>query len=108
MYTEEIFNSVWRDENKYKLSGTPEITSYDECKEISEVKIWETLYYEPGGVGVYLAHNPKCDLLIIVHEFFIEHNELIECYNVSKDFLNIVNRLDDLEIRVIDRILHQK
>lgn len=104
IYTNEIFSNNWRLDDDYRLSGIPEIQSNKKVKSISDVDVWKILYYEPGNVGVYRAHDPDCELLIIVHELFIEDRETIEVYHVSSQFKEIIDRLDSLGITVIDRI----
>ena len=104
IYTDEIFSQTWRFEETYKLSGVPAITSYCECNEIENIKMWKILYYEPGGVGVYRAHDPCCNLLIIVHELFLANKETIKIYDIEKDFYTIIKKLNSIGINVIDQI----
>lgn len=104
IYKDEIFTHVWRSENNFRLNGVPIVKSNKKVENISDVDVWKILYYEPGNVGVYRAHDPNCELLIIVHELFIEDQETIEIYHVPSQFKEIIDRLDSLDITVIDRI----
>jgi hypothetical protein len=38
---------------------------------IDDVTIWEQLYYQPGNVGIYVAHCPYAEFYLIVFELFL-------------------------------------
>jgi hypothetical protein len=38
---------------------------------IDDVTIWEQLYYQPGNVGIYVAHCPYAEFYIVVFELFL-------------------------------------
>jgi len=104
IYKEELFRCVWRSDDNYRLTGIPQIQSNIKPYSLDDVNVWQILYYEPGNIGVYKAHDPCCDLLIIVHELFIEVKDTIEMYNVNIEYDKIIKRLEDLDIKVIDQI----
>jgi len=103
LYSKEIFSCTWRFSEEYKLYGEP-VIEFKECNNFSEIDVWEKIYYEPGGVGVYRSHSPDSKHLIIVHELFLELPQSIEFYRIEEDFTSIITRLDSIGISVIDRI----
>lgn len=104
IYTEEIFSNLWRFNSSSKLDGNPIIQTYKKCNNIEDINLWEILFYEPGGVAVYRAYDPYCDLLMIVHEILLTDKNTIELYHIETEFRKIINRLQDLGISVNDRI----
>ena len=104
IYTEEIFSVTWRIDPSYKIDGNPIFKNSKQCEHIEEIKLWEILFYQPGGIGVYRAFDPYCDMLIIVHELFINDTNTIEKYFIEKEFGIIINRLKELGVKVIDQI----
>lgn len=102
-YTHEIFSCIWQFFPEYKLQGHP----IKECRKFcnfEDIEIWEKLYYEPGGVGVYRSYSPVDNYIIIVFELFLNLPQSIELYNIENNFDSIITRLDSLNIKVINRI----
>ena len=47
---------------------------------IDDVTIWEQLYYQPGNVGIYVAHCPYAEFYIVVYELFLNTPQGIVTY----------------------------
>jgi hypothetical protein len=39
--------------------------------EISDVVLWEQIYYEPGIIGVYASWDPKEEFYLVTYNFFL-------------------------------------
>jgi hypothetical protein len=61
---DEVFNPSWMDSNKLILPPKTEWT-YDREMQIEDVDIWEQLYYETGGIGVYVSWAPYAEFYMI-------------------------------------------
>jgi hypothetical protein len=88
--THNIFNSPWEDElwddnwfNSNKLVLPPN-RPWDYKKElkIEDVQIWEQIYFESGGTGLYAAWDPYAEMYLITKNLHAKDlkNQYIETF----------------------------
>lgn len=84
-WEEEVYNPNWIDSDKLILPpGGPDDPKYQwdynrEMK-IEDVDIWEQLYYQGGGLGVYAAWAPYAEFYMITHWGLMFLSDRIETY----------------------------
>lgn len=95
--TPEILDMPWED---LTVSITPIATfpwHGDRHIRVEDVEFWETIYYEKGNVGVYVAHRPHCEFYMITINQMLDTPFGIETYrNVSK----VISRCKSLGIEL--------
>jgi hypothetical protein len=60
----EVFESKWMDSNKIEVPPHPKWDYSRELK-IEDVDIWEVIYEQSGGVGVYAAWCPNAEFYLV-------------------------------------------
>lgn len=65
---------------------------------IEEIKVWEQIYYEPGIVGIYAAHDPNIEFYMITYNFFIDRNFGIETFYGEEGVNAIIHKTKQLGI----------
>jgi hypothetical protein len=60
----EVFESKWMDSNKIEVPPHPEWDYSRELK-IEDIDIWEVIYEQGGGVGVYAAWCPNAEFYLV-------------------------------------------
>lgn len=67
--TEQILNNPW---DSYSDLSAPKKYEWLESYKasFSDIEIWEQIYFQPGGIGVYAAWSPFVEIYIIVHNLF--------------------------------------
>jgi hypothetical protein len=76
--TEQILNSPWEDIEPLIKNQTlswdklpPQIYwDYNKDLTIDDIKLWETIYYDGGGIGIYAAWSPDAEFYVIVHNLY--------------------------------------
>lgn len=82
---QDILLTPW-DENFSKENSfypyLPKSVVWDQIREItiSDVTIWEQIYYESGNVGIYAAYNPHSELYLITYNLFFYTNYKFEVF----------------------------
>jgi len=78
-WEDELFNPNWFDSDKVVL---PPKYDWDYSRElqIKDVDIWEQIYYQGGGLGLYAAWLPYAEFYMIVHHLFMYKNNSIETF----------------------------
>jgi hypothetical protein len=61
---DEVFNPNWMDSDKLVLPPKTN-WSYDRDMQIEDVDIWEQLYYDTGGIGVYVSWAPYAEFYLL-------------------------------------------
>lgn len=76
----EIFDDNWMDSDKLMLPPTNE-WDYSRTLQIEDIDIWEVLYEQGGGVGVYAAWTPYAEFYLIRTGQYLEMQGLgVETY----------------------------
>lgn len=75
--TQDILSNPWQEkfsEETARYPYIPKSLAWDQNIEmtVSDVVLWEQLYYEPGNVGVYAAYNPYAEFYLITYNLFFE------------------------------------
>jgi hypothetical protein len=63
-WEDELFSDNWMDTNKVYTPST-KVWDYKRELRIEDVDIWEVLYEQGGGVGVYAAWEPYAEFYLI-------------------------------------------
>ena len=65
-WNEEVFEENW---SNYDKPFYPETLEWDYSRElsISDIEIWEQIYYESGNRGVYAAYRPYAEFYMITN-----------------------------------------
>ena len=73
--TQHIFNHPWEEELVELPSSSylPKVNKLkiDSNVILSDIKLWEQIYYKKGNIGIYAAWDPYIEYYIIVHNLFI-------------------------------------
>jgi hypothetical protein len=69
----EVFDPNWMNSNKVEM---PPKQDWDYARElqIEDVDIWEVIYEQGGGVGVYAAWNPYAEFYLLRTGWWNERN----------------------------------
>lgn len=83
--TDEIFLASTTLENNFGVDDAPSMSEWHYGTEISvdKIRYWETVYYQPGSLGIYAAHDPYVEYYILVPDFFLENIEIYYGMNAS-------------------------
>lgn len=78
-WEDELFNPNWMDSDKLQL---PPKREWDYKRELylEDVNIWEVLFHQGGGIGVYAAWDPYAEFYLITLPYFIIKENSIETY----------------------------
>jgi hypothetical protein len=60
----EVFETKWMDSNKVEVPPHPE-WDYSRELQLEDVDIWEVIYEQGGGVGVYAAWCPHAEYYLL-------------------------------------------
>lgn len=76
---DEVFNENWSDSDKLIL---PPRYDWDYKRElqIEDVDIWEQIYYQGGGLGLYAAWCPYAEFYMITHHLFKIKTNAVETF----------------------------
>ena len=64
--TQNILHSQWQIQSVPEPTAAQRDWHYVNQMRIEDVETWETVYYQPGVVGVYAAHDPLAEFYAIV------------------------------------------
>lgn len=77
--SDEVFDENWMDSDKLVLPPTIK-WDYSREMKIEDVDIWEVIYYQGGGLGLYAAWMPYAEFYMITHHLLLYKNDAIETY----------------------------
>jgi hypothetical protein len=66
---DEVFNENWMDSNQLILPKTKK-WDYERELTIEDVDIWEQIYFESGGTGLYAAWEPYAEFYLITNKLY--------------------------------------
>jgi hypothetical protein len=77
--THQILNNPWKEDipNVDPFPAVkPPMTSWKSSSpiKISDVVLWEQIYYEPGVIGVYAAWDPNEEFYLMTYNCFLGEN----------------------------------
>ena len=86
--TEEILTAQWNDEeirvelDPSKLEPPPpkQFGVYMPDLKIKDIRLWETLYYKGGSIGIYAAWDPYSEFFLITYNLFLGTSAGIEVF----------------------------
>ena len=99
--TEEIFKNPWS--NVGNLIDTPpkiENWDYTDVVSISTVNLWETLFFQPGNIGIYASWDPYIEYYILTHNLFLDFQPSILEFYGSGSNKQIIQKCKDLKIEI--------
>jgi hypothetical protein len=100
--TIDILSNPWSFEfsEENAISNLPSSILWESDEEItvSDVLLWEQLYYEPGNVGVYTAYNPYAEFYLITYNLFFETELKFETFYGKTAAQQCYNRATELGI----------
>ena len=96
-WEDELFNPNWMDSNTLIL---PPKKEWDYARElqIEDIEVWEQLYYEGGGLGVYAAWDPYAEFYMITKKYFTILPDGIETYYGENAQKMVQKRIKELNI----------
>ena len=104
---DELFNPNWMDSDKLVLPPKKD-WDYKEPLKLENVNIWEVLYEESNGVGVYAAYDPYAEFYLITTGFDRYNYKVINEFNYYPRYVeeyygknaqkNVIQRMKDLNI----------
>ena len=92
----EVFESKWMDSNKIETPPNP-TWDYSRELQIEDVDIWEVIYEQGGGVGVYASWCPYAEFYLIRTGWQNAPNN-IETYYGAGAQKTVQKRMEDLKI----------
>ena len=92
----EVFESKWMDSNKVETPPSPK-WDYSRELQIEDVDIWEVIYEQGGGVGVYAAWCPSAEFYLVRTGWWNVPNN-IETYYGSGANSKVQARMKELGI----------
>jgi len=115
-WEDELFDENWMDSDKLVL---PPKLNWDYARElqIEDVDIWEVIYQQGGGVGVYASWSPYAEFYLITLPFFKYRENGFETYygpgaqeavQIRMRELNIPFSLNEVWVENEDMWLYQK
>lgn len=96
---DELFDPNWFDSDKLVL---PPKTNWDYARDlqIEDVNIWEVLYSQGGGLGVYASWDPYAEFYMITLPAFKYVANSIETYYGVGANTKIQKRIHELNIKI--------
>ena len=92
----EYFDPNWMDSNKII---TPPKTEWDYKRpmQIEDVNLWEVIYEQGGGVGVYASYDPYAEFYMIRVGWFLEQQGYgAEVYYGPGSMKKVMKRTDEI------------
>jgi hypothetical protein len=80
---DELFHENWMDSNTLTL---PPKINWDYKREmiLEDVDIWEVIYQQSGGLGLYAAWSPYAEFYMITQDLFKIKNNSLEFFYGKK------------------------
>jgi hypothetical protein len=92
----EVFETKWMDSNKVEVPPHPE-WDYSRELQLEDVDIWEVIYEQGGGVGIYAAWCPYAEFYLVRTGWWNVPND-IETYYGKGSQKAVQKRMADLRI----------
>lgn len=97
-WEDEVFDENWMNYNEAYLPSTKQ-WDYKKQLKIEDIDIWEVIYEEGGGRGVYAAWTPYAEFYIIRVGWKLEEQGYgIETYYGPKSGMKVVKRMEELSM----------
>ena len=103
-WEDEVFNPNWMDSDKLVLP--PKINwDYQRTMVLEDVDIWEVIFEQSGGIGLYAAWAPYAEFYLLTagHTKYSLHDKtdkFIEIYYGAGVQKHLLKRLNELNIKV--------
>lgn len=107
--TKNILTAPWEDElftenwNNLDTAYLPPNTPWDYSRElkIEDVNIWEQIYYQGGGFGIYASWDPYAEFYMITgHHFSIKPGS-IETYYGPLAQEKVIKRAKEMNVELV-------
>lgn len=98
--TQEILSNPWDTQIRKTTVHLPPKILWDKLEDISisNVELWEQIYYQPGNVGIYAAWTPYAELYMIVYDLFMEEQKTINTFSGTSASLDVFKKAQELGI----------
>lgn len=94
----EVFEPKWMDSNKIEVPPHPD-WDYSRELHIEDVDVWEVIYEQGGGVGVYASWCPYAEFYLIRTGWWNDEKGYgIETYYGAQAQQKVQKRMSDLNI----------
>lgn len=100
--TNEIFSNPWDTSIKVAAHANNPISvpwGSSSLPSIDDIDLWEQIFYSPGSIGIYAAHNPMCEFYIITHDLYLSKTS-VETYYGNGAADDVYERTKDLGIDI--------
>jgi hypothetical protein len=103
-WEDELWDDNWMDSDKLVL---PPKSDWDYRREmqIEDVSIWEVLYQQGGGIGIYAAWDPYAEFYLITQHHFSVRTNAIETYYGADAQKEVKKRAKELGIKLQDHTI---
>jgi hypothetical protein len=103
--THQILNNPWKEDvpNIDPFPAVKPPTTFwksDSPIELSDVVLWEQIYYEPGVIGVYAAWDPNEEFYLVTYNFFLEENAGYKTFYGDNCVNRVIEELDFMGIKL--------
>jgi hypothetical protein len=95
----EVFETKWMDSNKVETPPNPPWDYSRELK-IEDVDIWEVIYEQGGGVGIYASWCPYAEFYLIRTGWWNMPNDIETYYGPGADAA-VQKRAKELNIPIV-------
>jgi len=99
--TEQILSSPWNNIGQ-QTTDKPKIIdwNYDTRASIFDISLWETIFFQPGNVGIYAAWDPYIEYYILTNNlFFGSKAGILEFYG-AKSCEQVIEKCKELKIEL--------
>jgi hypothetical protein len=94
----EVFEQNWMDSNVI-ITPSKKDWDYKRPMQIEDVDIWEVIYEESGGIGVYASWSPYAEFYMVRVGWILEQKGYgAETYYGAGAMKNIMKRMDEMKI----------
>ena len=106
--TAEILSAVWN-QHDFNLNTLPNYHAELPDKQswlhrndltFDKVRVWETLYYKGGVMGMYAAWDPYAEFFVITHNLFLDSPAGIEIFYGPGAIRQFYNRAKELGVEL--------
>lgn len=78
-WEEELFESKWMNDHTPHIPPTYDWDYQREIR-IEDVDIWEEIYYQSGGIGLYAAWCPYAEFYMITGQWVVDNPSRLETF----------------------------